>query len=32
LRLTLNGKAVSLPARKSLRVVVTPSRTALAGA
>jgi cytoskeletal protein RodZ len=32
LRLTLNGKAVSLPARKSLRVIVTPSRTALAGA
>jgi hypothetical protein len=32
LRLTLNGKAVSLPSRKSLRVVVTPSRTALAGA
>jgi hypothetical protein len=32
LRLTLNGKAVSLPARKSLRVVVTPSRTALASA
>jgi len=32
LRLTLNGKAVSLPARKSLRVVVTPSRTAPASA
>jgi len=32
LRLTLNGKSVSLPARKSLRVVVTPSRTALASA
>ncbi|MFL5913538.1 MAG: helix-turn-helix domain-containing protein [Gaiellaceae bacterium] len=32
LRLTLNGKAVSLPSRKSLRVVVTPSRTAFASA
>jgi hypothetical protein len=32
LRLTLNGKAVSLPARASLKVIVTPSRTALAGA
>ena len=32
LRLTLNGKAVSLPARKALRVVVTPSRTAFASA
>jgi hypothetical protein len=31
LRITLNGKAVSLPARKSLKVLVTPSRTALAG-
>ena len=31
LRLTLNGKAVSLPARKTLTVLVTPSRTAYAG-
>lgn len=31
LRITLNGKAVSLPSRSTLRVVVTPSRTALAG-
>jgi RodZ C-terminal domain len=31
LRITLNGKAVSLPARASLKVLVTPSRTALAG-
>ena len=31
LRMTLNGKAVSLPARKTLKVIVTPSRTALAG-
>jgi hypothetical protein len=31
LRLTLNGKVVALPARKTLRVIVTPSRTALAG-
>ncbi|HZC74856.1 MAG TPA: helix-turn-helix domain-containing protein [Gaiellaceae bacterium] len=31
LTLTLNGKAVSLPARKTLKVLVTPSRTALAG-
>ena len=31
LRLTLNGKVVSLPARKTLKVIVTPSRTALAG-
>ncbi|HKB93695.1 MAG TPA: RodZ domain-containing protein [Gaiellaceae bacterium] len=31
LRITLNGKAVSLPARRSLKVLVTPSRTALAG-
>ncbi|MGH2933962.1 MAG: RodZ domain-containing protein [Gaiellaceae bacterium] len=31
LRMTLNGKAVSLPARQSLKVLVTPSRTALAG-
>lgn len=30
-RLTLNGKAVSLPARKTLRVIVTPTRTSLAG-
>jgi hypothetical protein len=27
----LNGKAVSLPGRKSLIVLVTPSSTALAG-
>jgi|SRR5579862_950259 len=31
LHLTLNGKAVSLPARKTLKVLVTPSRTAFAG-
>jgi len=31
LRVTLNGKVVSLPARKTLRVLVTPTRTALAG-
>jgi len=31
LTLTLNGKSVSLPARKSLKVLVTPSRTAVAG-
>jgi hypothetical protein len=31
-RLTLNGKVVSLPARPSLKVIVTPSRTALASA
>jgi hypothetical protein len=31
LRMTLNGKAVSLPGRKSLIVLVTPSSTALAG-
>ena len=31
LRLTLNGKVVSLPARQTLRVLVTPTRTALAG-
>jgi hypothetical protein len=31
LRITLDGKPVSLPARKTLRVLVTPSRTALAG-
>ncbi len=30
-RVTLAGKPVSLPARKNLKVVVTPSRTALAG-
>jgi hypothetical protein len=30
LRLTLDGKAVSLPARKTLKVLVTPSRTVLA--
>jgi hypothetical protein len=29
--MTLDGKAVSLPARKTLRVIVTPTRTALAG-
>jgi len=32
LRLTLNGKTVSLPSRKTLQVLVSPSRTALAGA
>jgi Helix-turn-helix domain len=31
LRVTLNGKAVSLPARRTLKVLVTPTRTALAG-
>ena len=31
LELKLDGKAVSLPARASLKVIVTPSRTALAG-
>lgn len=31
LRMTLNGKAVSLPGRKTLTVLVTPSSTALAG-
>jgi hypothetical protein len=31
LRITLNGKAVSLPSRKALKVIVTPARTALAG-
>jgi len=31
LRLTLNGKVVSLPARARLKVLVTPTRTALAG-
>jgi hypothetical protein len=30
LRVRLGGKAVALPARKNLRVVVTPKRTALA--
>ncbi len=30
LRMTLDGKAVSLPTRKTLKVIVTPSRTALA--
>jgi Helix-turn-helix domain len=30
LRMTLDGKAVALPARKTLKVIVTPSRTALA--
>lgn len=32
LHMSLDGKAVSLPARKTLRVIVTPSRTALASA
>jgi hypothetical protein len=31
LRLTLNGKVVSLPARASLKVIVTPTSTSLAG-
>lgn len=31
LRLTLNGKVVSLPVRPSLKVIVTPTSTALAG-
>ena len=31
LRVRLGGKAVALPARKNLRVVVTPTRTSLAG-
>ena len=31
LRMTLDGKAVSLPGRKTLTVLVTPSSTALAG-
>jgi len=31
LRVTLNGKVVSLPARRSLKVIVTPTSTALAG-
>ena len=31
LRLTLNGKVVSLPARRSLKVIVTPTSTTLAG-
>ena len=31
LRVRLGGKAVALPARRNLRVVVTPKRTALAG-
>ena len=30
LRVSLRGKPVALPARKNLRVVVTPTRTALA--
>ena len=30
-RLTLNGKPVSLPARKTLKVIVTPTRTSPAG-
>ena len=32
LRVRLDGKAVALPARKNLRVTITPKRTALAGA
>ena len=32
LRVSLGGRSVSLPARKNLRVLVTPSRTALSGA
>jgi hypothetical protein len=32
LRVSLGGRTVSLPARKNLRVLVTPSRTALTGA
>jgi hypothetical protein len=32
IRVQLGGKAVSLPARKNLRVLVTPTRTALSGA
>jgi len=31
-RVTLGGRTVSLPARKNLRVLVTPTRTALTGA
>jgi helix-turn-helix protein len=31
IRVSLGGKAVALPARRNLRVVVTPSSTALAG-
>jgi len=31
LRVTLDGKAVALPARKTLAVIVTPTSTALAG-
>jgi cytoskeletal protein RodZ len=31
LHLTLNGKPVSLPSRKTLKVIVTPTRTAVAG-
>ena len=31
LRVTLNGKPVSLPARRTLKVIVTPTRTSLAG-
>src|SRR5271169_4353381 len=31
LRVRLGGKAVALPARKNLRVTITPKRTALAG-
>jgi hypothetical protein len=29
-RVALGGKAVALPARRNLRVIVTPTRTALA--
>ena len=32
LRVSLGGRTVSLPARKNLRVLVTPTRTALTGA
>jgi helix-turn-helix protein len=31
IRISLGGRTVSLPARKNLRVLVTPSRTALSG-
>jgi hypothetical protein len=31
LRMTLDGKTVSLPARKTLRVIVTPTSTSIAG-
>ncbi len=32
LRVSLGGRTVSLPARTNLRVLVTPTRTALTGA